>query len=60
MIASTGKINLEIVTYLLIKTLELFTSEFEYLGIKVSKSERLYFNFVSFSGWHFFQDRKRW
>ena len=37
MIASTWKINLEIVAYLLIKVLELFTSEFEYLGIKVSK-----------------------
>ena len=33
----TWKINLEVVTYLLIKFLDLFTSELEYLGIKVSK-----------------------
>ena len=37
MIASTWKINLEIVSYLLIKVLDSFTTEFEYLVIKVSK-----------------------
>ena len=37
MIASTLKISLEIVAYLLIKSLELFTSELAYLGKKVSK-----------------------
>ena len=42
MIASTWKINLEIVAYLLIKVLELFTSEFEYLGIKVTKKAALF------------------
>ena len=42
MIASTSKINLEIVAYLLIKVLELFTSKFKYLGIKVSKKSDFY------------------
>ena len=37
MITSAWKINLEIVAYLLIKVLELFIFESEYLGIKVSK-----------------------
>ena len=37
MINSTGKINLEIVAYLLIKILELFTSKLKYHGIKVSR-----------------------
>ena len=37
MTASTWKINLEIVAYLLIKVLDLLTSEFEYLVIKVSR-----------------------
>ena len=37
MTASTWKINLEIVAYLLIKVLDLFTSEFEYLVIKVCR-----------------------
>ena len=37
MTASTWKINLEIVAYLLIKVLDLFTSEPEYLVIKVSR-----------------------
>ena len=37
MIASTWKIDLEIVSYLLIKVLDSFTTEFEYLVIKVSK-----------------------
>ena len=59
MIASTWKINLEIVVYLLIEVLELFTSEFKYLGIKVSK-KTAFFDFLSFSGWHFLQSRKRW
>ena len=48
MIASTWKINLEIIAYLLINLLELFTSKFEYLGIKVRKIKRLYFDFMSF------------
>ena len=39
MIASAQKINLEIVAYLLIKILELFTSEFKYLRIGVSKKD---------------------
>ena len=34
---STWKINLEIVAYLLIKALDLFTSELVYLVIKVSR-----------------------
>ena len=34
MIASAWKINVELVAYLLIKLLELFTSEFEFLGKK--------------------------
>ena len=42
MIASTLKINMEIDAYLLIKVLELFTSEFEYLGTKVSKKVALF------------------
>ena len=42
------RINLEIIAYLLIKLPELFTSEFEYLGIKVRKIKRLYFDFMSF------------
>ena len=33
------KINLKIVAYFLIKILELLTSEFQYLGIKVSKKK---------------------
>ena len=37
MTVSTRKINFAIVAYLLIKVLELFTSQFEYIGIKVSK-----------------------
>ena len=37
MTASTWKIKLEIAAYLLIKFLYLFTSEFEYLVIKVSR-----------------------
>ena len=37
MITSTWIINLEIVAYLLIKVLGFFSSEFEYLGMKVSK-----------------------
>ena len=42
------RINLEIIAYLLIKLPELFTSEFEYLGIKVWEIKRLYFDFMSF------------
>ena len=42
------RINIEIIAYLLIKLPELFTSEFEYLGIKVRKIKRLYFDFMSF------------
>ena len=42
MIASNMKINLEIVAYLLIKVLELFTSEFEYLGIKTNNKAALF------------------
>ena len=42
MIASTWKINFEIVAYLVIKVLELFTSKSEYLGIKVSKNLALF------------------
>ena len=42
MIASTWKINLEMVVYLSIKILELFTSKFKYLGIKVSKKSNFY------------------
>ena len=38
MTASTLQINLEIVAYLLIKDLDLFTSEVKYLVIKVSTS----------------------
>ena len=37
MTISTRKINFVIVAYLLIKVLELFTCQFEYIGIKVSK-----------------------
>ena len=42
------RINLEIIAYLLIKLPELFTSESEYLGIKVRKIKRFYFDFMSF------------
>ena len=42
MIASTWKINLEIVAYLIIKILESFTSKFKYLGIKVNKKSDFY------------------
>ena len=48
MIASTWKTKLEIVAYLLIKVLELLTSKFKYLGIKVSKKA----TFIWF--WFFF------
>ena len=55
MTASTWKINLEIVAYLLIKVLDLFTSEFEYLVIKVSRKAAL-FRFCVF---FFFKDEKK-
>ena len=41
MIASAWKINVELVAYLLIKLLELFTSEFEFLGKKWAKKAAL-------------------
>ena len=35
---------------------DLSTSEFEY---KSEQKKQLYFDSVSFSGWHFFKDKKR-
>ena len=50
MIGSTWKINLEIVGHLLIKLLELFTSEFKYRGIKVRKKSGFILVFCLFLG----------
>lgn len=57
-IISTWKINFEIVSYLISSRVVLFQS-----WISWDKSEQkkwFYFEFVSFSGWCLFENRKRW
>ena len=41
-----------------LKVLDLFTSEFEYLVIKVSRKKWFYFDSVSFFRWHFFKIKR--
>ena len=48
MIASTCKINLEIVAYLLIKLLKLFTSKIRISLNKSEEKKRFHFDFMSF------------
>ena len=60
MTASTLQINLEIVAYLLIKDLDLFTSEVNYLVTKVSTKSGFILILCLFFRWHIFKDKKRW